>query len=135
MTVIAEPSTDLRQIWFTRCPVPTASGLALNLGWLTGAFRDEGIDVGVLQDGPPELRRHHFDHELLGLFREGGNVPAFAARSEGADTRLIGLTWIDEGQSIIVRPDSAIEGPGDLAGARVAIPEWAASRAASFPRA
>lgn len=135
-TAGASPAAgDLHQIWYTRCPVPTASGLALNLGWLAGAFADDGIDVGVLQDGPPELRRHHFDHQLLGLFREGGNVPAFAARSEGADTRLIGLTWIDEAQSIIVRADSAIAGPEGLRGARVALPEWAESRAASFPRA
>jgi ABC-type nitrate/sulfonate/bicarbonate transport system substrate-binding protein len=134
-TLTADSPQALDQIWYTRCPVPTASGLALNLGWLAGAFRDDGLDVGVLQDGPPELRRHHFDHQLLGLFREGGNVPAFAARAEGADTRLIGLTWIDEGQSIIVRPDSGIDRPAALRGAKVALPQWADSRAASFPRA
>ncbi|MCT9930953.1 ABC transporter substrate-binding protein [Planotetraspora sp. A-T 1434] len=119
------------KIWFTRCPVPTASGLAYNLGWLT----EELGDVGVLQDAPPELAGRHFDHQLLGLFREGGNVPALAARSEGARTRLIGLTWIEEWQVILVRPGSGITGAADLKGARVALPAWAATRATSFPRA
>ncbi|MFI6323080.1 ABC transporter substrate-binding protein [Nonomuraea sp. NPDC050556] len=114
-------------LWYTRCPVPTASGLAYNLGWLEG--------FGVLQDAPPELARHHFDHDLLGLFREGGNVPALAARSEGARTRLIGLTWIEEWQSILVRAGSGITGAEGLRGARFALPSWADSRAESFPRA
>jgi 2'-hydroxybiphenyl-2-sulfinate desulfinase len=125
----------LTEVWYTRCPVPTASGLAYHLGWLTDALGSDGLAVGILQDGPPELARHHFDHELVGLFREGGNVPALAAKSEGAPSRLIGLTWIDEWQTILVRPDSGITGPSDLAGKRVALPAWAATRGASFPRA
>jgi len=123
------------RLWYTRCPVPTASGLAYNLGWLKEDYAADGIEVGVLQDAAPELARHHLDHQLVGLFREGGNVPALAARSEGAPTRLIGLTWIDEWQSIVVRPDSGIATPSQLAGRRVALPAWAESRAASFPRA
>jgi 2'-hydroxybiphenyl-2-sulfinate desulfinase len=123
------------KVWYTRCPVPTASGLAYNLGWLSEEFAAAGLDVGVLQDAGPELARHHFDHQLLGLFREGGNVPALAARSEGAPTRLIGLTWIDEWQSVLVRPDSGITGAAALAGARVAVPGWAETRGKSFPRA
>ncbi|MFB4317080.1 ABC transporter substrate-binding protein [Actinomadura sp. 21ATH] len=128
------PDTDaIDKIWFTRCPVPTASGLAHARGTLAGAFG--GLPVGVLQDAGPELARHHFDHGLPGLFREGGSVPALAARSAGAPTRLIGLTWIEEWQSILVRPGSGITAPADLRGARVALPGWAATRATSFPRA
>ena len=50
------------------------------------------------------------------LFREGGNLLAIAARAQGAPSRLIGLTWIDEAQSIIVRPDSGISRPAQLKG-------------------
>ena len=115
--------------------MPTASGLAYSLGWLADSFAAAGTSVRVLQDGPPELRRHHFDHQLLGLFREGGNVPALAARSEGAPTRLVGLTWIDEGQAIIALPGSGITDAKSLEGARVALPRWAETRGGSFPRA
>ncbi|MEU5692796.1 ABC transporter substrate-binding protein [Actinosynnema sp. NPDC020468] len=123
------------RIWYTRCPVPTASGLAYNLGWLAEDFAADGLEVGVLQDAPPEIAARHFDHRLVGLFREGGNVPALVAKSEGAPTRLIGLTWIDESQVIVVRPDSGITAPEHLAGRRVALPAKAADHARSFPRA
>lgn len=129
------PPPGVDRVWYTRCPVPTASGLALNLGWLASGFAGHGLDVGVLQDAPPEIAAHHFDHRLRGLFREGGSVPALAARSEGAPTRLIGLTWIDEGQAVLTRPDTGITGPADLAGRRVAVPGRAATPGRGFPRA
>ncbi|WP_067820935.1 ABC transporter substrate-binding protein [Nocardia inohanensis] len=122
-------------LWYTRCPVPTASGLAHSLGWLGETARQHGLEFGVLQDAGPELAGHHFDHTLPGLIREGGNVPALAARAQGSPTRLVGLTWIDEAQAILVGPDSPVATAADLAGLRIGIPAWAADRARSFPRA
>lgn len=122
-------------LWYTRCPVPTASGLAHSLGWLGETAAASGLDFGVLQDAGPELAGHHFLHDLSGLIREGGNVPALAARAQGSPTRLIGLTWIDEAQAILVGPDSTVTGAADLAGLRIGVPAWAQDQARSFPRA
>ncbi|MET9489642.1 ABC transporter substrate-binding protein [Nocardia sp. NPDC006630] len=122
-------------LWYTRCPVPTASGLANSLGWLGETAGAAGLEFGVLQDAGPELAAHHFLHDLSGLVREGGNVPALAARAQGSPTRLIGLTWIDEAQAILVGPDAEIAAPAELAGLRVGIPAWAQDQARSFPRA
>ncbi|MEU2175486.1 ABC transporter substrate-binding protein [Nocardia sp. NPDC019219] len=122
-------------LWYTRCPVPTASGLAHSLGWLGDAAARAGLEFGVLQDAGPELAGHHFLHDLSGLIREGGNVPALAARAQGSPTRLIGLTWIDEAQAILVGPQSSVGGPAELAGLRVGVPAWAQDQARSFPRA
>lgn len=124
----------LDKIWFTRCPVPTATGLAYKLGWLDEEFARDGITVGTLQDRDERshsteeerrtLARHHYDHDLPGLFREGGNMLAIAARAQGAPNRLIGLTWIEEGQRIIVRSDSGITEPAHLKGKRIALPAF-----------
>lgn len=124
----------LEKIWFTRCPVPTATGLAYKLGWLDEEFARDRITIGTLQErdgqgaGSEEdrrkLSRHHYDHDLPGLFREGGNMLAIAARAQGAPNRLIGLTWIDEGQRIIVRADSGITEPKHLKGKRIALPAF-----------
>ncbi|BDU00794.1 ABC transporter substrate-binding protein [Nocardia sputorum] len=122
-------------LWYTRCPVPTASGLAHSLGWLGDAAARAGLEFGVLQDAGPELAGHHFLHDLSGLIREGGNVPALAARAQGSPTRLIGLTWVDEAQAILVGPHSSVGGPAELAGLRVGVPAWAQDQARSFPRA
>jgi ABC-type nitrate/sulfonate/bicarbonate transport system substrate-binding protein len=116
----------VERIWFTRCPVPTATGLAYKLGWLTEDFARDGIPLSTLQEDArnSDLSRHHYDHELNTLIREGGNMLSIAARAQGAKTRLIGLTWIDEGQAIVVRPDSGITEPAHLKGRRIALPSF-----------
>lgn len=118
-------------IWFTRCAgggrggVPTASGIAYKLGYFDEEFEAEGLTLKTLQeDAGEELRRHHYDHELPSLIREGGNLFAIPAKAQGARTRLIGLTWIDEAQSILVRKDSSIRSPEKLKGARLALPAY-----------
>ncbi|WP_447741244.1 ABC transporter substrate-binding protein [Pseudomonas laurentiana] len=130
----ADDPSALERIWFTRCPVPTASGLAYKLGWLEQEFAADGLPVSTLQEAR-QLGHHHYDHQLPGLFREGGNVPALAARAAGSPSRLIGLTWIEEWQTILVRPDSGIRSAADLRGKRLALPAWSDSRPGSIARA
>lgn len=125
------PAID--QIWFTRCPVPTATGLAYKLGWLTEEFAADGIRVDTLQENR-HLARHHYDHALPTLIREGGSLLAIAARAQGAPTRLVGLTWIDEWQAIVVRPDSGITAPEHLKGKRLALPDYVQSAIDSHSR-
>jgi ABC-type nitrate/sulfonate/bicarbonate transport system substrate-binding protein len=115
------------EIWFTRCPVPTATGIAYKLGWLTEAFEADGIALRTLQEGNSDLGRHHYDHRLPTLIREGGNMLAFGARAQGEPTKLIGLTWIEESQLILARAGSGIETAADLKGKRLALPSWNAN--------
>lgn len=130
MTRLASDSaSSVDTIWFTRCAgggrggVPTASGIAYNIGYLTEEFKNDGIKLLTLQeDAGPELQHNHYDHELKTLIREGGNLFAIPAKAQGAKTRLIGLTWIDEGQAILTRPDSPIASAADLKGKRLALP-------------
>lgn len=114
----------MSDLFYTRCPVPTATGIAAGLGWLDGARSLQDAAAGTA------LRGEHFTHDLTTLIREGGNVPALWARARGADTRLIGLTWIEERQAIVVRPEDAPSDTGAfrLAGRRVAVPLRAAER-------
>ena len=64
------------ELWYTRCPVPTASGIALELGWLAHEFDRLGIRLSSLRDSDAaDVRLAHFNHSLPGLFREGGNIP------------------------------------------------------------
>ncbi|MGC4088641.1 MAG: hypothetical protein QM756_12230 [Polyangiaceae bacterium] len=118
-------TTAISTLWFTRCPVPTATGLAYKLGWLKDEFAKDGIAIETLQD-TPSLGDHHYRHELSTLIREGGNLLAIPAKAQGAPTRLIGLTWIDEWQTILVRPGSDIRHPRDLKGKRAALPSFQA---------
>ena len=100
MSATEKQARAVETVWFTRCPVPTATGLAYKLGWLDQEFEPDGIKLQTLQEVGGELARHHYDHQLETLVREGGNLLALPARAQGAPTRLIGLTWIDEWQSL-----------------------------------
>lgn len=113
----------LKTLWYTRCPHPSPLGLAAQLGWFLDEFIDDGIDVFTLQETENRrLRQSHLDHHLTNSFRQGGSAPAIWARARGADTRVIGFSWIDEYQAIIARAGSGIETPRDLAGRRLALP-------------
>src|ERR1700678_4374487 len=97
-----EKSFSVHELWYTRCPVPTASGIALDLGLLRDEFAKSNISLQFIRDSEdPRVNISHFDHSLPGLFREGGNIPAIWARSEGRDTVVVALTWIDEFQAIL----------------------------------
>lgn len=115
-------------IWYTRCPVPTPLGIAVQEGWLAREFAPDGIGLKSLQDNvDAEVRESHFDHHLAHSFRQGGNIPALWARSKGRATRVIGLSWTDEFQGIITLPGSGIDGPRDLRGRRLGLTRHAVS--------
>jgi ABC-type nitrate/sulfonate/bicarbonate transport system substrate-binding protein len=109
-------------LWYTRCPVPTPLGIAAQLGWIEEEFRADGIRVRTLQDETdPSLRESHFDHKLDNSFRQGGNIPAIWARSQGRQTRVVGLTWTDEAQVILTLPNSPIKSVANLRGKRLGV--------------
>lgn len=123
-TNTSTPANAVDTLWYTRCPVPTPLGLAVQLGWFSDEFEQDGITLKTLQDTiDPALRESHYDHHLLNSFRQGGNVPALWAKAQGADTRVIGLNWIDESQAILSAPTSNIRDPKDLRGRRLALPK------------
>jgi len=110
-------------IWYTRCGVPTTSGVAQHFRWLHQEFARSGIAVeSIRASDDPRVRISHFDHNVPNSFREGGNVPPLWARGNGQDTVLVGITWVDEEQLILVRDDSPIRSVDQLRGARLGLP-------------
>ena len=115
----------LDTLWYTRCPVPTGLGIALQNGWLEEAFRAQGTSLAsLLESNDFSKRESHFSHTVQNSVRHGGNIPAISARARDRDTRVIGLSWADETQLILASPESGITSVRDLKGRRFGLPNW-----------
>lgn len=118
-------SAKLDTLWYTRCPVPTGLGIAIQQGWLEEAFTRQGTGLSsLLESNDFSKRESHFSHTVQNSVRHGGNIPAISARSRGRDTRVIGLSWADETQLILTTPESGITSVRDLKGRRFGLPNW-----------
>jgi sulfonate transport system substrate-binding protein len=115
--------TNDKTIWYTRCPVGNATEVALSLGWLSDEFRDLGYGFQSISTSGPEDWSSHFDHTHPAMFRDGGNIPPIWARSNGADTKAIGLNFLNEAHALVVKPGANIWEVADLKGKRLGIPE------------
>lgn len=115
----------LDTLWYTRCPVPTGLGIAVQKGWLEEILHAQGTRIQSLRESQDQaVRESHFDHSLSNSVRHGGNIPAIWARAQGRETRVIGLSWADEAQLILTRHDSDIHTVSDLKGRRFGLPYW-----------
>lgn len=119
-TVAAVDHSPLR---VDRSPVPTATGLAHQLGWLEREAALDGtpLSVGGGPSGAP-LRASLLRAAAPPDLREGESGGALWERSEGRATRLIGLTWVETFQAVIALPDAGVAGPEQLAGRRLGLP-------------
>jgi ABC-type nitrate/sulfonate/bicarbonate transport system substrate-binding protein len=115
----------LDTLWYTRCPVPTGLGIAVQKGWLEESFSRHCTKIESLRESNDQsVRESHFDHTLTNSVRHGGNIPAIWARSKGRDTRILGLSWADEAQLILTLPGSGIRSVKDLKGRKFGLPKW-----------
>ncbi len=107
-----------------RSPIPTATGIARQLGWLEREAALDGTSLVVAGASPSAPLRDALLRVAApaGLLREGESVGALWERAEGRETRLIGLTWVETFQAVLAAPDSGIRAPAQLAGRRLGLP-------------
>jgi ABC-type nitrate/sulfonate/bicarbonate transport system substrate-binding protein len=114
-------ATVLTETVYTICPVLVASHIAVHKGWLERELRRSGGTLKYLWSLSADHWLSHFDHTLPNQFRDGGNIPAIHARSQGKRTKLLGLTWSTDGGQILVRADSGLHRVEALRGKKVGL--------------
>lgn len=113
----------LNTLWYTRCPVPTGLGIAIQKGWLKEKFHEQQIEIkSIRESNSKDVRNSHFNHTLANSVRHGGSIPAIWAYASGQKTKVIGLSWADEVQLLLTRYDSNIKSVADLKGKRFGLP-------------
>jgi ABC-type nitrate/sulfonate/bicarbonate transport system substrate-binding protein len=111
------------QLWYSCRGGATATGLAVRKGWLHAEFASGSTQLRALEEAASrDIRLSYYHHGQTGLVREGGNIPAIWARSENQSAVVVGVTWVDEYQGILVRRDSGIRELADLKGKRLGLP-------------
>lgn len=119
---MSQSPSPLETLWYTRCPVPTGLGIAIQNGWLEQSFEGQGVRVACLRESEDlQIREAHYDQNLRHSVRHGGSIPAIWSRAVGRATTLIGLSWADEIQLVLTRADTGIREPKDLKGRRVGL--------------
>ena len=106
--------------------LPIANGLPLDLGIKKGFFQAQGIEINkrVLQSGNDIVLALANNNGDIGYV---GWVPAMIARTQGirlsavAASDVEGTSAADNWQNIMVRGDSSIRTPADLAGKTIAV--------------
>ena len=111
-------------IYYTRCPVPTASGIAFQRGMFVDSFRDSGYEVRDLGELGPHYKDVHYTHAIEAFFREGGGAPPVWARANGVDSVVLGMTFMEELLGVFVRAEDPARSVADLAGRRLGLPVW-----------
>lgn len=112
-----------KDIWYTRCPVPTALGVAVRRGRLIERLAGQDYALRSLQASADRATRlSHFTHTQDRSIRHGGNIPAIHARAHGAETRVVALSWTDTPHPVLALPHSGIRTAADLKGRRLALP-------------
>ena len=111
-------------IYYTRCPVPTASGIAFQRGMFAELFRESGYEVLNLSKLGPRGKDVHYTHSVEAFFREGGGAPPVWARANGVDSVVLGITFMEELLGIFVRADDPAGSVADLAGRLVILDFW-----------
>ena len=111
-------------LYYTRCPVPTASGIAFQRGLFEHAFADSKYEVRNLSELGEAHRNAHYTHSIEFFFREGGGSPPMWARGRGVESVLLGITFMQELLGIYVRSDDRAQSVDDLAGRKLALPVW-----------
>lgn len=116
-----QPSSKVREICYTFCPVVVTSHIAMAKGWFQEEFDRDGIKLSHISTLPLEHWQSHFSHKYQPLFRDGGNIPPIWTNAEGVKTKVVGMNFVDHSRSILVAKDSPITSVKDLKGKKIAL--------------
>jgi ABC-type nitrate/sulfonate/bicarbonate transport system substrate-binding protein len=112
---------DWNEVYYTNCPLVSASNVDQELGWTREEFKKIGVKYAFLRSRPENNWYPHYIHNMDNLIRFGGLFPPIHVHADIRRTRLLGATHVYEGGCMVVRAGDKIYRMKDLKGKKVGL--------------
>ena len=120
--VAATVPLNWKEVFYTNCPLISASNIDQELGWTGEEFRKLGVDFSYFRSRRGNNWYPHYVHNLDNLIRFGGLFPPIHVHADIRRTRLLGATHVPtEGGCMMVRARDDIYRMSDLKGKKIGI--------------
>jgi hypothetical protein len=110
-----------KEVWYTNCPVVSASNVDEALGWTRDEYRKLGVKYAYFRSVRENDWYPHYIHNLDNLIRFGGLYPPIHVQADIRRTRLLGATPVYEGGCMLVRAKDRIYKMSHLKGKRIGL--------------
>ena len=112
---------DWKEVYYTNCPLVSASNVDQELGWTREEYKKMGVKYGFLRSDARNDWYPHYIHNLDNLIRFGGLFPPIEVHADIRKTKLLGLTQVYEGGVMMVRARDDIYNMSDLKGKKIGL--------------
>jgi ABC-type nitrate/sulfonate/bicarbonate transport system substrate-binding protein len=115
-------SLDWKEVYYTNCPLISASNVDQELGWVNEEYLKIGVNYAYFRSRPETDWYPHYIHNQENLIRFGGLFPPIHVHADYRRTRMLGLTHVPyEGGCLMVRAKDDIVTMNDLKGKKIGI--------------
>ena len=113
---------DWKEVYYTNCPLISASNVDQELGWTREEFKKIGVKYAFMRSVPETDWYPHYIHNQDNLIRFGGLFPPIHVQADIRRTRMLGLTQAPfEGGCMMVRAKDDIYRMTDLKGKKIGL--------------
>jgi len=110
-----------KEVYYTNCPLISASNVDQELGWTREEFKKIGVKYAFLRSSEKNDWYPHYIHNLDNLIRFGGLFPPIAVHADIRKTKLLGVTQVYEGGCMMVRAEEEIYKMSHLKGKKIGL--------------
>jgi ABC-type nitrate/sulfonate/bicarbonate transport system substrate-binding protein len=115
-------SLDWNEVYYTNCPLISASNVDQELGWTREELKKLGVKFAFMRSVRETDWYPHYIHNQDNLIRFGGLFPPIQVHADYRRTRMLGLTHVPyEGGCLLVRATDKLYRMSDLKGKRIAL--------------
>jgi len=112
---------DWKEVYYTNCPLVSASNVDQELGWTKEIYKKMGISYLYLRAKEENNWYPHYVHNMDNIIRFGGLFPPIHVNADIRRTKLLGVTQVYEGGVMMVRSRDDIYTMKELKGKKIGL--------------